>query len=137
VPVGIDPWLYPVYAVLYSRSSGGKTLVHQSVGEAVGLHGLARLGEREMLLRQDALRAEHDLHVLEPAREPQQELEAAREGDGLQRRAAVEQLLPACLILGEELGTEHGQRLGGGLQTGVSEQVAAIARDFHSSMIRA
>jgi hypothetical protein len=26
VPVGIDPWVYPVYAVLYGRSSGGKTL---------------------------------------------------------------------------------------------------------------
>jgi len=26
IPVGIDPWVYPVYAVLYGRSSGGKTL---------------------------------------------------------------------------------------------------------------
>ncbi len=26
IPAGIDPWLYPVYAVLYGRSSGGKTL---------------------------------------------------------------------------------------------------------------
>jgi hypothetical protein len=26
VPVGIDPWVYPVYAVLFGRSSGGKTL---------------------------------------------------------------------------------------------------------------
>jgi hypothetical protein len=25
VPAGIDPWLYPVYAVLFGRSSGGKT----------------------------------------------------------------------------------------------------------------
>jgi hypothetical protein len=25
VPVGIDPWVYPVYAVLFGRSSGGKT----------------------------------------------------------------------------------------------------------------
>src|ERR1700737_1682552 len=26
VPVGIDPWVYPVYAVLFGRSSGGKTV---------------------------------------------------------------------------------------------------------------
>ncbi|HKM83917.1 MAG TPA: phospholipase D-like domain-containing protein [Candidatus Acidoferrum sp.] len=26
VPEGIDPWVYPVYAVLFGRSSGGKTL---------------------------------------------------------------------------------------------------------------
>jgi len=26
IPVGIDPWVYPVYAVLYGRSSGGKRL---------------------------------------------------------------------------------------------------------------
>ncbi|MGI8741709.1 MAG: phospholipase D family protein [Bryobacteraceae bacterium] len=26
IPAGIDPWIYPVYAVLYGRSSGGKTL---------------------------------------------------------------------------------------------------------------
>ena len=26
VPAGIDPWVYPVYAVLFGRSSGGKTL---------------------------------------------------------------------------------------------------------------
>ena len=26
IPLGIDPWVYPVYAVLYGRSSGGKTL---------------------------------------------------------------------------------------------------------------
>ena len=26
IPAGIDPWVYPVYAVLYGRSSGGKTL---------------------------------------------------------------------------------------------------------------
>ncbi len=26
IPVGIDPWVYPVYAVLYGRSSAGKTL---------------------------------------------------------------------------------------------------------------
>jgi hypothetical protein len=26
IPAGIDPWVYPVYAVLFGRSSGGKTL---------------------------------------------------------------------------------------------------------------
>jgi hypothetical protein len=26
VSVGIDPWVYPVYAVLFRRSSGGKTV---------------------------------------------------------------------------------------------------------------
>ncbi len=26
IPAGIDPWVYPVYSVLYGRSSGGKTL---------------------------------------------------------------------------------------------------------------
>jgi hypothetical protein len=26
LPVGIDPWVYPVYAVLFGRSSGGKTV---------------------------------------------------------------------------------------------------------------
>ena len=26
IPVGIDPWVCPDYAVLYGRSSGGKTL---------------------------------------------------------------------------------------------------------------
>ncbi len=26
IPAGIDPWVYPVYAVLYGRSSAGKTL---------------------------------------------------------------------------------------------------------------
>ena len=30
VPAGIDPWVYPVYAVLFGRSSGGKTLFTKS-----------------------------------------------------------------------------------------------------------
>jgi hypothetical protein len=32
VPVGIDPWVYPVYAVLFGRSSGGKTLFARIAG---------------------------------------------------------------------------------------------------------
>jgi hypothetical protein len=49
-----------------------------------------------MLLRQDALRAEHHFHVVELLGKPQQQLDAARKGDGLECRKVGEQILPAA-----------------------------------------
>lgn len=71
-----------------------RLLVYQSIGEAIGLDRLARLGQREMLPRQDAVCAEHDLHVIEPIGQPQQHLQAAGEGDRLKLVEPAEQFLP-------------------------------------------
>ena len=54
-----------------------RLVIDERVGEAVGLDGVARLRERQMLLRQDALGAEHQFDVVEPLGEAQQEFEAA------------------------------------------------------------
>ncbi len=46
VPVGIDPWVYPVYAVLYGRSSGGKTLFTRVVARSMfGFEKMIRSGQ--------------------------------------------------------------------------------------------
>jgi len=95
-----------------SRERFNKRLViDQSIGETIGLDGLARLGERQMLLRQDALGAEHHFHVVEPLGKPQQELDAARKGDGLECRKAGEQILPARFFGADQFGTKDRQRL--------------------------
>jgi hypothetical protein len=46
VSVGIDPWVYPVYAVLYGRSSGGKTLFTRIAARSMfGFEKMIRSGE--------------------------------------------------------------------------------------------
>ncbi|MDQ2901315.1 MAG: phospholipase D family protein [Acidobacteriota bacterium] len=45
IPVGIDPWVYPVYAVLYGRSSGGKTLFTRMAARSMfGVEKMIRSG---------------------------------------------------------------------------------------------
>jgi hypothetical protein len=46
VPVGIDPWVYPVYAVLFGRSSGGKTLFTRITARSMfGFEKMIRSGQ--------------------------------------------------------------------------------------------
>src|SRR5260370_26917628 len=46
VPAGIDPWVYPVYAVLYGRSSGGKTLFTRVAARSMfGFEKMIRSGQ--------------------------------------------------------------------------------------------
>jgi hypothetical protein len=46
VTVGIDPWVYPVYAVLFGRSSGGKTLFTRIAARSMfGFEKVMRSGE--------------------------------------------------------------------------------------------
>ena len=46
MPVGIDPWVYPVYAVLFGRSSGGKTLFTRIAARSMfGFEKMIRSGQ--------------------------------------------------------------------------------------------
>jgi hypothetical protein len=46
IPVGIDPWIYPVYAVLFGRSSGGKTLFTKVAARSMfGFEKMIRSGQ--------------------------------------------------------------------------------------------
>jgi hypothetical protein len=46
VPVGIDPWVYPVYAVLFGRSSGGKTVFTRVAARSMfGFEKMVRSGQ--------------------------------------------------------------------------------------------
>lgn len=46
VPVGIDPWVYPVYAVLFGRSSGGKTVFTKIAARSMfGFEKMIRSGQ--------------------------------------------------------------------------------------------
>ena len=46
IPAGIDPWVYPVYAVLYGRSSGGKTLFTRIAARSMfGFEKMVRSGQ--------------------------------------------------------------------------------------------
>jgi hypothetical protein len=46
VPAGIDPWVYPVYAVLFGRSSGGKTLFARVAARSMfGFEKMIRSGQ--------------------------------------------------------------------------------------------
>jgi hypothetical protein len=46
VPAGIDPWKYPVYAVLFGRSSGGKTLFTRIAARSMfGFEKMIRSGQ--------------------------------------------------------------------------------------------
>ena len=46
VPTGIDPWVYPVYAVLFGRSSGGKTLFTKIAARSMfGFEKMIRSGQ--------------------------------------------------------------------------------------------
>ncbi|MDQ2764375.1 MAG: hypothetical protein M3Y22_13125 [Pseudomonadota bacterium] len=46
IPAGIDPWVYPVYAVLYGRSSGGKTLFSRIATRSMfGFEKMIRSGQ--------------------------------------------------------------------------------------------
>ena len=46
VPAGIDPWVYPVYAVLFGRSSGGKTLFTKIATRSMfGFEKMVRSGQ--------------------------------------------------------------------------------------------
>jgi hypothetical protein len=46
IPAGIDPWVYPVYAVLFGRSSGGKTLFTKiAAGSMFGFEKMLRSGQ--------------------------------------------------------------------------------------------
>jgi len=90
-------------------------MIDQRIGETIGIDGLARLGERQVLLRQNALGAEDHFHVVELLGKSEQELDAARKGDGLECREAGEQILPARLFTAGELGTKDRQRFSGRL----------------------
>ena len=41
-------------------------MIDQRIGETVSFDGLARLSERQVLLGQNAFRAEYHFHVIEP-----------------------------------------------------------------------
>ena len=44
--LGIDPWVYPVYAVLFGRSSGGKTLFTRIAARSMfGFEKMIRSGQ--------------------------------------------------------------------------------------------
>ena len=58
VTVGIDPWVYPAYAVLFGRSSGGKTLFTR-----IAARSIVRLRE------DDAQRRVHRQRRVRPARQ--------------------------------------------------------------------
>ena len=46
VAAGIDPWVYPVYAVLFGRSSGGKTLFTRTAARSMfGFEKMIRSGQ--------------------------------------------------------------------------------------------
>jgi hypothetical protein len=46
LPVGIDPWVYPVYAVLFGRSSGGKTVFTRVAARSMfGFEKMIRSGQ--------------------------------------------------------------------------------------------
>jgi hypothetical protein len=90
-------------------------LINQRIGETIGLDGLARLSEGQVLLRQDALGAEYHFHVVEPLGKSKQELDAARKCDGLEGRKTGKQILPARLLTAGQLGTKDRQRLSGRL----------------------
>jgi hypothetical protein len=46
VPAGIDPWVYPVYAVLFGRSSGGKTMFTKIAARSMfGFEKMIRSGQ--------------------------------------------------------------------------------------------
>ncbi|HWX33687.1 MAG TPA: hypothetical protein VNZ53_40445 [Steroidobacteraceae bacterium] len=90
-------------------------MIDQRIGETISLNGLARLGEGQVLLRQDALGAEYHFHVVEPLGKSQQKLDAARKRDGLECRKAGKQILPARLLTAGQLGTKDRQRLSGRL----------------------
>ncbi len=46
IPAGIDLWVYPVYAVLYGRSSGGKTLFTRIAARSMfGFEKMVRSGQ--------------------------------------------------------------------------------------------
>jgi hypothetical protein len=46
IPAGIDPWVYPVYAVLFGRSSGGKTLFTKIAARSMfGFEKMVRSGQ--------------------------------------------------------------------------------------------
>jgi hypothetical protein len=53
-----------------------RLMIDQRIGETIGLAVWHAWGERQVLLRQDARRAGHHFHVLEPLGKPQQELDA-------------------------------------------------------------
>ncbi len=93
-----------------------RLLVRQGVGEAIGLDRLAGLRECQMFLGQNALRTEHDLHVVDAVGQAEQELEAAGERDRLERVEARKHVPPRCLIAAEELGTKDRERLAHRLQ---------------------
>src|SRR5215469_4157350 len=108
-------------------------MIDQRIGETIGLDSLARLRERQVLLRQDALRAEHHLHVVEALGEPQQELDAAGKGNGLECREAGKEILPTSLLTAGQLGMKDRQRLSGPLQHHLGKEVI---RDDPSSFIK-
>src|SRR5215472_17597342 len=108
-------------------------MIDQRIGETIGLDCLACLCERQVLLRQDALRAEYHFHVVEPLGEQQEELDAARKGDGLECGEAGEQILPGRLLTTGQLGMKDRQRLSNPLQHHLGKEVI---RDDPSSFIK-
>src|SRR5215470_7621982 len=109
-------------------------MIDQRIGETIGLDCLARLRERHVLLRQDALRAEYHFHVVEPLGELQQELDAARKGDGLKCREAGKEILPTSLLTAGQFGMKNRQRLSGPLQLHLGKEI--IRYDPSSSFFR-
>jgi hypothetical protein len=51
VPAGIDPWVYPVYAVLFGRSSGGKTLFTKIAARS--MFGFEKMASSPPIARSD------------------------------------------------------------------------------------
>ena len=101
MPVGIDPWVYPVYAVLYGRSSGGKTLFTRIAARSMfGFEKMIRsgqftanraLGLRDRLgaiplLIDDVTRDKFTSHVPDLVRTDQ---EMGSQGDSSGRRNAL------------------------------------------------
>src|SRR5215472_5228397 len=98
-------------------------MIDQRIGETIGLDRLARLRERQVLLGQDALRAEYYFHVVEALGEPQQELDAAGKGDSLECGEAGEEILPGRLLTTRQFGMKDRERLSRPLQLHFGKEV--------------
>ncbi len=66
IPAGIDPWVYPVYAVLYGRSSGGKTLFTRVAARS--MFGFEKMIRSSVLTATRTLGLRQKLGVVVPQR---------------------------------------------------------------------
>ena len=90
-------------------------LVGEGIGEPVTRRG-GRLLQGSELVREHALRAEGDLHLLEHLRDVEDRRHAGREGDHLEGLEALEQRTPGGLTGAQDPDVEHLDLWGAGLE---------------------